>query len=52
MHAPNPFLAKFASSLIAVLSCHDRLIFKGHLPFSDEAHLNRFIDHTLRIKLG
>jgi hypothetical protein len=28
----NPFLAKFASSLIAVLSCHDRLIFKGHLP--------------------
>jgi hypothetical protein len=46
----NPFLAKFASSLIAVLSCHDRLIFKGHLPFSDEAHLNRFIDHTLRIK--
>src|SRR3954451_10899599 len=50
MHAPNPFLAKFASSLIAVLSCHDRLIFKGHLPFSDEAHLNRFIDHTLRIQ--
>jgi hypothetical protein len=46
----NPFLVKFASSLIAVLSCHDRLIFKGHLPFSDEAHLNRFIDHTLRIK--
>ena len=46
----NPFLAKFASSLIAVLSCHDRLIFKGHLPFADEAHLNRFIDHTLRIK--
>jgi hypothetical protein len=50
MHAPNPFLAKFASSLIAVLSCHDRLIFKGHLPFSDEVHLNRFIDLTLRIK--
>src|SRR5262245_6254602 len=46
----NPFLAKFASSLFAVLSCHDRLIFKGHLPFSDEVHLNRFIDHTLRIK--
>src|SRR5262249_39441726 len=36
--------------LIAVLACHDRLIFKGHLPFSDEVHLNRFIDHTLRIK--
>src|SRR5260370_42606414 len=50
MHGPNRFLAKFASSLIAVLSCPDRLLFKGHLPFSDEAHLNRFIDHTLRIK--
>ena len=49
MHATNPFLVKFASSLIAVLGCHDRIIFKGHLPFSDEAHLNRFVDHTLRI---
>ncbi len=50
MPAPNAFLVKFASSLIAVLGCHDRVIFKGHLPFSDEVHLNRFIDHTLRIK--
>src|SRR3954453_6057364 len=50
MQTTNPFLAKFASSLIAVLSCPDRLIFKGHLPFSEDAHLNRFIDHTLRIK--
>jgi hypothetical protein len=46
----NPFVVKFASSLIAVLGCQDRVIFKGHLPFSDEAHLNRFVDHTLRIK--
>src|SRR3954449_6505324 len=50
MHATNPFLAKFASSLIAVLSCPDRVIFRGHLPFAGEAHLNRFVDHTLRIK--
>jgi hypothetical protein len=49
MQATNPFLVKFASSIIAVLPCHDRVIFKGHLPFSDEAHLNRFVDHTLRI---
>jgi hypothetical protein len=49
MPAPNAFLVKFASSLIAVLGCHDRVIFKGHLPFSDEAHLNRFADHSLRI---
>src|SRR3954451_18031702 len=50
MHATNPFLAKFASSLIAVLSCPDRVIFRGHLPFAGEAHLNRFVDHTLRMK--
>lgn len=50
MTAPNAFLVKFASSLIAVLGCHDRVIFKGYLPFSAEAHLNRFVDHTLRIK--
>jgi hypothetical protein len=50
MQATNAFLAKFASSIIAVLGCHDRVIFKGHLPFSDERHLNRFVDHTLRIK--
>jgi len=49
MQATNPFLVKFASSIIAVLPCHDRVIFKGHLPFSGEAHLNRFVDGTLRI---
>src|SRR5271166_3842282 len=50
MKNPNPFVVKFASSIIAVLGCQDRVIFKGHLPFSNEAHLNRFVDHTLRIK--
>jgi hypothetical protein len=50
MQAGNAFLVKFASSIIAVLGCHDRVIFKGHLPFSDEHHLNRFVDHILRIK--
>lgn len=50
MQGTNPFLVKFASSIIAVLGCQDRVIFKGYLPFCDEAHLNRFIDHSLRIK--
>jgi hypothetical protein len=49
MPATNPFLVKFASSIIGVVSCPDRVIFKGHLPFADEAHLNRFVDHSLRI---
>jgi hypothetical protein len=46
----NPFVAKFAASIIAVLSCFDRVIFKGHLPFGAEAHLNRFVDHTLGMR--
>lgn len=50
MRATNAFLVKFASSLIAILGCHDRVIFKGHLPFGSEKHLNRFVDHTLGIK--
>jgi hypothetical protein len=49
MKPANPFLVKFASSIIAVLSCSDRVIFKGHLPFGNEARLNSFVDHTLRI---
>jgi hypothetical protein len=48
--APNPFVLKFASSIVAVLSCFDRVIFKGHLPFGDEAHLNRFVDHRLGMR--
>jgi hypothetical protein len=50
MQTSNAFFVKFAPSIIAVLGCHDRLIFKGHLPFSDETHLNRFVDHSLRLK--
>jgi len=45
----NPFVVKFAASIIAVLGCFDRVIFKGHLPFGDDAHLNRYVDHTLRM---
>jgi hypothetical protein len=47
---PNPFVVKFAASIIATLSCFDRVIFKGHLPFGDEAHLNRFVDGTLGLR--
>jgi hypothetical protein len=49
VQTPNPFVVKFASSIIAVLGCFDRVIFKGHLPFGDEAHLNRFVDRVLGI---
>ena len=50
MAAKNPFFVKFASSIIVVLGCHDRVIFKGHLPFGDEVRLNCLVDHTLRLK--
>jgi hypothetical protein len=46
MQSSNSFLVKFASSIIAALGCHDPVIFKGYLPFNDETHLNRFVDHT------
>ena len=49
MQNANPFVVKFAASIIAVVGCFDRVIFKGYLPFGDDAHLNRFVDHTLRI---
>src|SRR5215813_4117491 len=47
MSKSNPFVVKFAASIIAVLGCCDRVIFKGYLPFGDDGHLNRFVDHTL-----
>jgi len=50
MSKTNPLLVKFAPSILAILGCHDRVIFKGHLPFSNDARLNRFVDGTLRIK--
>lgn len=44
------FVNKFACSIIAVLCCFDRVIFKGHLPFGGDAHLNAFVDNVLRMR--
>lgn len=38
-----PFVKKFASSIVSVLGCHDRVVFKGHLPFHPN-NLNFFAD--------
>lgn len=46
----NRFVAKFASLIVATLSCFDRVIFKGHLPFGDAAHLNSYVDYQLKMK--
>jgi hypothetical protein len=46
----NRFVERFTSSIVAALACHDRVIFHGHLPFGGDDHLNRFVDHALKIK--
>ena len=44
------FTQKFADSIVSVLGCFDRVIFKGHLPFGNDAHLNNFVDYKLRMR--
>jgi len=47
----NPhFTQKFAESIVAVLACYDRVIFKGHLPFGGDGHLNGWVDRVLKIR--
>lgn len=46
----NRFVQRFTSSIVSTLACHDRMIFRGHLPFGGDEHLNRFIDYGLKIK--
>lgn len=44
------FLAKFGTSIVGVLSCFDRVIFKGYLPLRDEGSVNRWVDRELRMR--
>jgi hypothetical protein len=50
MCTTSPFTKKFAESIISVLQCHDRVIFKGYLPFHNDAILNRLSDYELRLR--
>jgi hypothetical protein len=43
------FEQRFADSIVSILSCSDRVIFKGHLPFGGDGHLNRFVDDCLKV---
>ncbi len=43
------FEQRFADSIVSILSCPDRVIFKGHLPFGGDGHLNRFVDDSLKM---
>jgi hypothetical protein len=44
------FAAKFASLISWSLSCFDRVIFKGHLPFSYAAKFEAFVDYVLKMR--
>ena len=50
MKTLSRFVTKFTSLIIAVLSCFDRVIFKGHLPISNGPALEGFVDHVLKIR--
>jgi hypothetical protein len=44
------FLTKFASLISWVLSCFDRVIFKGHLPISRVSEFEKFVDCVLKVR--
>ncbi|MGH9810681.1 MAG: hypothetical protein ACRD9W_26105, partial [Terriglobia bacterium] len=44
------FFAKFTSLIVWVLSCFDRVIFKGHLPINRVGELEKFVDYVLQVK--
>ena len=44
------FVDTFAEIIVAVLSCFDRVIFKGYLPFGGDEHLNSWVDYVLKIR--
>src|SRR6516165_1457868 len=50
MKTLSRFVTKFISLIVAVLSCFDRVIFKGYLPITNGPALEGFVDHVLRIR--
>lgn len=50
MKTLSRFVSKFTNLIVAVLSCFDRVIFKGHLPINNGKALEGFVDHVLKIR--
>jgi hypothetical protein len=50
MKTQSRFVAKFTSLIVAVLSCFDRVIFKGHLALAAPCELERFVDRVLKVR--
>lgn len=44
------FTQKFADAILSTLNCHDRVIFKGYLPYFRDDDLHRLSDWELRMR--
>jgi hypothetical protein len=50
MKTLSRFVAKFTSLIVAVLSCFDRVIFKGYSPLTNGQALGGFVDCVLKMR--
>ena len=50
MKTLSRFVTKFTKLIVAMLSCFDRVIFKGYLFISNPQSLEGFIDRVLQIR--
>jgi hypothetical protein len=50
MKTLSRFVSKFTSVIVAVLSCFDRVIFKGHLALAAPCELEYFVDRILKVR--
>jgi hypothetical protein len=50
MKTLSRFVSKFTSLIVAVLSCFDRVIFKGHLALAAPGQLELFVDRVLKVR--
>ena len=50
MKTLSRFVVKFTSLIVAVLSCFDRVIFKGHLALAAPSQLEYFVDRVLKVR--
>jgi hypothetical protein len=50
MKTLSRLVAQFTSVIVAVLSCFDRVLFKGDLPITNGPALEGFVDSVLKIR--
>jgi hypothetical protein len=50
MKTLSRFITKFTTLIVAVLSCFDRVIFKGHLALAAPCELEYFVDRILKVR--